>query len=206
MQEKERRLLSRRNGAVMANSRLATLCNALGAALALWLVIVASLVIHRYVDERRRSGGTQVLAMEALRNLGQAVYLADETGMVLYANRAADAMFGYEAGKLVGMDIGKLNDLSEAEDGLARGRQIQARLIAGLAWSGTLTSYKKDRTSFPSWARVSTLELSGKGYRLFVQDDLSEPRQCDDSSESDPKHSPPMLEPSGPLPVASAGQ
>ncbi|HEV2494775.1 MAG TPA: CHASE3 domain-containing protein [Terriglobia bacterium] len=205
-QQKERALMNQRKGAVQANSRLATLSTTLGAALALWLLIVASLVIHRYVDERRRSGGTQVLATEVLRNLGQAVYLADETGMVLYANPAADTMSGYEPGKLVGIDVAKLNDLSQTEDGLDLASQIHAQLAKGAAWIGILTSYRKDRASFLSSARISAVEFSGKSYWLFVQDDLTQHGQSDDSSEVNRKYSPEMPEALEPLTVESAGR
>lgn len=204
MQKEERRRVKQWDGAVTANSRLATLSTTLGATLGLWLLIVASLVIHHYVVERRSSEGKRVLAMEALRNFDQAVYLADEIGLVLYANRAADALFGYEPGKLVGNDVVKLHDLSKPEGGQNIFSRIQARLITGDSWSGILTSYKRNRAPFLSSAKVSALELCGKKYWLFVQDGLAQRGQRDEMSEGNVKPSLQEFEPSEPLPVESA--
>lgn len=203
-QEEERRRLEKWDGAVTANSRLATLSTTLGATLGLWLLIVAGLVIHHYVVERRSSEGKRVLAMEALRNFDQAVYLADEIGLVLYANRAADALFGYEPGKLVGNDVVKLHDLSKPEGGQNIFSRIQTRLITGDSWSGILTSYQRNRAPFLSSAKVSALELCGKKYWLFVQDGLAQRGQRDEVSEVDGKPSLQEFEPSEPLPVESA--
>lgn|GEM_PF-6238459 len=203
---KERDRLNQQKRAVTANSRLAALSTTLGTALGLWLLIVASLVIHRYVAERRSGRGTQLLAMEVLRKLDLAVYLVDETGMVLYANRAADTTFGYPPGKLVGIDVTKLNNLSKAEDGHTLFSQIHTRLSTGSAWTGILTGYNKDRASFLSSARVSALELSGKSYWLFAQNNLARPEPCADLSEINRKHSPDMLEPAEALPVEPASR
>lgn len=202
----ERGRLNQQQGAVTVNSRLAALSATLGTALGLWLLIVASLVIHRYVTERRSGRGTQLLAIEVLRKLDLVVYLVDETGMVLYANRAADATFGYPPGKLVGIDVARLTDLSKAADGQTLFSQIHTRLSRGGAWTGTLTSYKKDRASFLSSARVSALELSGKSYWLFAQNDLAQHEPYDDPEEMNLNPSLQAFEPSEPQPVDSASR
>src|SRR3954447_20420215 len=84
---------------------------------------------------------------ELLDAVGQAVLATDLDGRVIYWNRAAEAMYGFTAGEMIGQRARLLvpPDMVDYAD------VILARVRAGESWSGEFLVRRKDGTSFPAY-------------------------------------------------------
>ena len=88
--------------------------------------------------------------------MAEGVTVSDEDGIIQYTNAAADEMFGYDRGELLGHPT-EVQNAAEADGA----RPLQT---AGVGAEEQLNR-KKDGTLFSTRARVSSLEVSGKRYR-----------------------------------------
>ncbi len=168
MEDEERRLLARRNVAEGVTAWEATLTSTAGSALALWLLVLAGLLVHYYVNERRRIKVDQALSMQLLKSLTEGVYLFDESGTIIYTNPAGEALLGYKPGELVGTSIALAEENAHWFD------QIREQLKMGGTWKGELASRKEDGTPLTCYALISALEICGKEYWVSVQGDIKE--------------------------------
>ena len=102
-----------------------------------------------------------------LQTLPLGVSLATDSGIILYANPAEEALLGYERGGLLGTNSNLVHDL-EGQGGAQTANEILDWLGAGKTWSGELPVRKKDGTiqKNPSW--VMNLDVPGKVYRVFI--------------------------------------
>lgn len=177
MEDEERGLRDKRSAAARLTAREATLMTTEAAALAFWLLVIAGLVIRHYVTERRRNKSNGVLSVQLLENMKNAVYLSNEMGIILYANPAGEALFGYKPGELVGDSLTRLSDFgSVQEDGTNLFEQIHERLKSWGEWKGKLTCRRKDDTPLTCDARISALEACGNLHWISVLEDTSEVR------------------------------
>ena len=174
MEDEERGRLHQRIAAARATARAATLMTTEAAAVGFWLLVIAGLVIRHYVVERRRNKTAGLLSAQLLENMIGAVYLSDETGMILYANPAAEAMFGYKPGELVGENINLLNDFPSTKESGSLFDQIHDQLRGCGTWKGELACRKKGDTRLACYARISALEAFGKVHWISVVEDIPE--------------------------------
>ena len=174
MEDEERGLRDKQSAAARVTAREATLMTTEAAALAFWLLVLAGLVIRHYVTERRRNKSNGVLSVQLLDNMRNAVYLSNETGIILYANPAADALFGYKPGELVGDSLTRFGDFSSVqEDGTNLFEQIHERLKSWGEWKGQLACRRKDDTPLTCDARISAFETCGNLHWISVLEDTS---------------------------------
>jgi PAS domain S-box-containing protein len=126
----------------------------------------------RYAIERKRTETTLKVQSRVLESMAEGVSLVDEQGTILFSNPAFDAMFGYEHGELIGQAATVLNDGTPEEN-----RHLLAHIAEQLqtqgAWVGEIRNRKKDGTPFLTETHVSTLEMSGKTYRVSVKQDIT---------------------------------
>ncbi|HLW79558.1 MAG TPA: CHASE3 domain-containing protein [Terriglobia bacterium] len=169
MEEEERGRLVRRSSAARVAGWEAVLSTTVGSGLALWLIILTGLVLRHYVGQRRRTDLDRSLSSQLLESMAEGVWLSDESGLILYANPACEAMLGYMSGELPGRNLTLLIDCRQ-QNGLVV-EEIRQRLESHAVWRGELTGHRKDRSPFSWYARISGLEVSGRLHWVGVQED-----------------------------------
>jgi PAS domain S-box-containing protein len=140
--------------------------------LALWLIALAALLMYRKSSEQRWAGIERRMKARILESLPVGVCLTDDNGIILYSNRAEDALLGYKADELLGRYLANLESHTGEERERLAG-EINDRLSAQGSWQGEFTAVRKDRSSFRCSTRAVGMESPGKLYRIFVQEDLS---------------------------------
>jgi two-component system cell cycle sensor histidine kinase/response regulator CckA len=99
--------------------------------------------------------------------------VASPSGEIIYLNQAAERMFGYESGELLGQPSTLLS-AAPPGDNKQRFARIHKSLDATDRWSGELRARCKDGSELPLNVRISTTTLDGKTYRVVVYEDLAE--------------------------------
>ena len=129
------------------------------------------LVMARDVTDRTRARKAQATREEHLRKImdtvADGIITIDEMGLIETLNPAAEAIFGYEPGELIGSNVKVL--IEESEQGnhdhyLARYRNTGVRRIIGK--SREVMGRRKDGSPVPVELAVSEMRLSGR--RLFI--------------------------------------
>jgi PAS domain S-box-containing protein len=114
-------------------------------------------------------GLTRVL----LDSMTEGVTLTRRDGILVYANPAEEALFGYGPGELIGRPVSIQNAYPEAENARIVGEVI-AELERSGAWRGEWLNLRKDGSTFVSTARITRVELGGEIYWLCVRDDITD--------------------------------
>ncbi len=174
MQDEERQLLRQWNVAARVNAREATLITTAGAVVGSWLLILAGLLIYHYIRERKRANVAHALSTQLLKGMPEGVSLSDDVGIILYVNPAAEAMYGYKPGELIGENITALGDDGTPEAKIRFFDEIRQHLETQGAWHGERVARKKDDATFVCHMKISPLEVSGKHYWISVHHDAAE--------------------------------
>jgi PAS domain S-box-containing protein len=93
--------------------------------------------------------------------------------VLLYTNPAADRMFGYEPGELLGKHVTVLNAYPP-EENERRTTEVMAQLRTNAEWVGQWHNIRKDGSQFTTRARITTLVLDGAPHWICVQDDITD--------------------------------
>ena len=165
------KLATRVNEAQAAVQRT-TYLTPLSAALGLWLVLLAALLLYRDARARQWSGIERRLYSRVVEMLPMGLCLVDDVGLIFYTNPAADALFGYEAGGLVGRHVTALH--TSREEGTQFFEEVLERVSARGTWTGEFASRKKSGAAFTCLAHASSMDVPGKVYRIFLYEDASE--------------------------------
>ena len=137
-----------------------------GGVVTIWIVGVAALLLFYDDSDRFRERVEKRLHTEVLESLPLAVCLTTETGVILYANPAAEAAFGYKPGELVARSVAVLHDASGAgEPSLA---EVFARLTPHEMWSGQLPIRTKDGDAVCAASWIVSIRVGEKDCRLLV--------------------------------------
>jgi PAS domain S-box-containing protein len=164
------KLASRVNEA-RATTRRTTYLTPLSAALGLWLVLLAALLLYRDARARKWSGIERRLYSRVVEMLPVGLCLVDDVGLIFYTNPAADALFGYEPGGLVGRHVTALH--SSREEGTHFFEEVLDRVRVRGSWAGEFASRKKNGAAFTCFAHASNMDVPGKVYRVFLYEDAS---------------------------------
>src|SRR5262249_23386429 len=131
------------------------------------------------VDELKRGQQQLQLQSEVAANMMEGAVLvrhSDET--IVYANRRAEFMFGYEAGELLGKPVGILYGSREKTPEVVA-KTILPQLLKVGNWAGELASYKKDGTPFWCYANSTIFEFAEHGtVWVAVHTDISEQKKA----------------------------
>jgi len=100
--------------------------------------------------------------IDAIETAREGIGLLDDDGRVVYANRAFEETFGYEAGELASVPVTELVDDDDAE-------RIQAGLV-GDGWTGEVLMHHRDGTGLLADIAVSP---TAGGERVFTVQDVS---------------------------------
>jgi PAS domain S-box-containing protein len=101
-------------------------------------------------DDRNDQRGLKIftknnhLCFHLLNTVGQSVIATDLEGTVIYCNRAAEALYGWPNGELLGRNILDIIPLPSIEEAKA----IMTRLSEGESWTGKFLVQRKDGSSF----------------------------------------------------------
>ena len=142
--------------------------------------VVGVMGVSREITESKRTEEDLKLHREILENMVEGVNLSDEKGIILFTNPNFDTMFGYKRGELIGKNVSVLNNFSSKENARFVAEVIK-QLKTKASWFGEVSNIKKDGTSFTTYVRVSTLEVSGKVHLLSVQENITERKQAQDA-------------------------
>ena len=135
--------------------------------LTIWMIGVAALLLFH--DDRATFRGRieQRLHSDILESLPLGVCLASESGVILYANPAAESSFGYRPGELVARNVESLHELSEGGSD-PRVAEILAQMFGHEIWSGELSLRTRDGEIVRTDSWISSLRVGGKDCRLLV--------------------------------------
>ena len=143
-----------------------TLVKYLGA-LTIWMIGVAALLLFH--DDRATFRGRieQRLHSDILESLPLGVCLASESGVILYANPAAESSFGYRPGELVARNVEALRESSEGGSD-SRIAEILEQMFGHDVWSGELSLRTREGETVRADSWISSLRVGGKDCRLLV--------------------------------------
>lgn len=138
-----------------------------GGVLTIWMVGVAALLLFYKDTEGFRERIEQRLHTDVLESLPLGVCLATDSGVILYANPAAENTFGYKPGELVARNIALLHDLNEsgAEPHIV---EILAQLLPREIWSGELPLRTRDGGIVRTDSWIASVRVGEKYCRLLV--------------------------------------
>ncbi|MDD3580697.1 MAG: PAS domain S-box protein [Desulfobacca sp.] len=124
------------------------------------------------VRERQRVEETLLTQTRVLESMAEGVTVTDKKGIIIYTNPAAELMFGYQPGELIGQPSGLLNHYPP-EVNISVVREILATVNSTGNWCGEFRNRKKDGTPFFTSARISALGVGGKKFFISVQEDIT---------------------------------
>ncbi len=110
-----------------------------------WFVCVA-----KDITERKRIEENLKLFSQAIEEATDGVQIVDMEGKIVYANRAAEELYSYSRGELIGKHVDELNVDSE----FARRVVLPAIRETG-GWNGELMRRHKNGYEFPIWLSAS---------------------------------------------------
>ncbi len=135
--------------------------------LTIWMIGVAALLLFH--DDRASFRGRieQRLHSDILESLPLGVCLASESGVILYANPAAESSFGYRPGELVARNVESLHESSERGSDSRIG-EILEQMFGHEIWSGELSLRTRDGEIVRADSWISSIRVGGKDCRLLV--------------------------------------
>ncbi|HEU4454813.1 MAG TPA: PAS domain S-box protein, partial [Longimicrobium sp.] len=134
--------------------------------------VVGGMAVVRETTETRLAEAELRLRGRVLESMSEGVSVSDEDGFILYTNPAEDRMFGYEAGELAGKHVTVQNAYPPEENLRVVGEVIETLKRDGV-WTGEWANRRKDGTEFPTWSRITALEMGGRRYWVCVQEDIT---------------------------------
>ncbi|MBU2539135.1 MAG: PAS domain S-box protein [Proteobacteria bacterium] len=129
-------------------------------------------------------GDTQkqfLILKNAVENTNEAFVTIDENSTVIFFNKAAERMFGYDRAEVLGQGLGKiLTSMCRAGHDLAVARYIRTGEATILGHETELVVARKNRETFPATISFSVAEIDGHHYFTGLIRDLSDTRNLED--------------------------
>jgi PAS domain S-box-containing protein len=96
----------------------------------------------------RKSAEEQIRFQARLLDaVGQAIIATNPQGTIIYWNRAAEELYGWSQGEVIGRPI---VEVTPSKEMLERAEEIMSELRAGRSWSGEFVVQRKDGSTFPA--------------------------------------------------------
>ncbi len=131
------------------------------------------------ITERKRAEDAFRMQARVLANMSEGVCLTDDTGVIVYTNRAEDRIFGYGTGELKGQHLECLMTESGESGQTSVSEVIQEVMTLG-QWSGQFVNQRKDGETIVTEASFSMLEVAGKKFLICVQEDITQKQLADE--------------------------
>ena len=137
--------------------------------------------LEKEAVEHRRAEEEVLLHTEIVKNMAEGVYLIRTgDGVIVYANKTFERMFGYDPGELVNKHVSIVNAPSEKSPEEIANDIIQSLKEKG-TWSGEVHNIKKDGTPFWCHANVSTFDHHNFGeVWVSVHQDISKRKKLEE--------------------------
>ena len=113
-----------------------------------------------------------------LATVGQAVIATDLEGEIIYWNHAAETIYGWKTGEVMGLNIVNIVPASQSKE---QSVKLMEELKKGNSWSGEFIVKKKDGTLFPVFVTDSPIyDSGGKLIGIIgVSNDISEQKKAE---------------------------
>ena len=110
-----------------------------------------------------------------------AVIMLDERGKISYWNQAAERIFRFEAGEIMGREFHRRVLKKEAYDGFRKGFSLFSTTGKGPLIGGTreLTALRKGGGEFPAEISLSALKLKGHWHAVGIVRDISDRKEVE---------------------------
>jgi PAS domain S-box-containing protein len=123
-----------------------------------------------------------------LESLPEGVNVSNDKGIILFTNPSFDALFGYNPGDLIGIQVTDLTTYSP-EEKLELYKRVSRIVDEQKIWVGELSCIKKDGTVFDAETRINAVEIGSKRCLISVQSDITNRKRRETSLlESETKH------------------
>ena len=134
----------------------------------------------RDVKGREPDAGQPVLITSAVEQTTDCVFITDSTGVIMYANRAVEAMTGYSADELVGATPALFKS-GEHDAGFYR--SLWGAILAGRVFRAVFTNRKKTGEIFYEEQAISPVRNADGTIAHFVSTgrDITEQRLADEA-------------------------
>lgn len=122
-----------------------------------------------------------LILKNAVENTNEAFVTIDENSTVIFFNKAAERMFGYDRAEIVGHDLGKiLTSMCRAGHELAVARYIRTGQATLIGHETELVVARKNGETFPASISFSVADIEGQLYFTGLVRDLSDTRNLED--------------------------
>ncbi len=131
---------------------------------------------HRDVTAQRETEQALKLRSHVLENLTEGVAITTEDGTIIYTNPTEDSIFGSRRGEFLGQNLSKrYGGLREEARSTFFGILEHVKQYG--SWRGEVLNQRKDRSSFISYSRVTSILLGGSRFFVWVQEDVTEKKR-----------------------------
>lgn len=117
-----------------------------------------------------------------LESITEGVVICNNKGQIVFANTAAEKLFGYEMEELLGKNVTVLSTLSDGEK-KSKIKEIMDTLTEDRVWMGEFQNLRKDKQTIFTACRVTTLDLHGERHFVCVQRDITTKKRLSDERE-----------------------
>ena len=138
--------------------------------------------IARDIGAERDDQAQLALRAAIIESMADGVILVRASDQrIVYTNPRFDAMFGYDAGELIGSAIGVVSAPGSGDDHAAAVAEITASLRRQGSWHGEVRNAKRDGTEFWCLANITRLEHPDHGLVwVSVHTDITERKLVDE--------------------------
>jgi len=122
-----------------------------------------------------------LILRNAVENTNEAFVTIDESSTVIFFNKAAERMFGYDREEVLGHDLGKiLTPMCRAGHELAVARYVRTGEATLIGHETELVVARKNGETFPAAISFSVADIDGQLYFTGLVRDLSDTRSLED--------------------------
>ena len=111
-----------------------------------------------------------------LESISEAVTIVDQNGKISFINTAAEKLYGYESGELIGCHFLQISGFSKEISKMKLGR-ILAEIEENGIWIGEWESVRKGGVTLTTACRVTNLNLKNETYYVNVQRDITKTKK-----------------------------
>jgi PAS domain S-box-containing protein len=136
------------------------------------------IALRRDIRRQRQAAERTHFQAQLLDSVGEAVIATDPAGTITYWNRAAEQLYGWAGGEVLGRGIVEVTPAALSK---TQASEIVGHLAAGQPWSGEFPVIKRDGTQFPAWVtNTPIMDASGRVTGIVgVSRDLTARKQAE---------------------------